>query len=265
MKTIRFALTCMLSAFALCTLAQTMTNTLPITGGGSCVQTLSCAGGGVTPPPVVPQCPSPPGIGPCGVTPPPTPGNIVCPGFTKTIVMAMDWANPTRLYTSQNGNFGPNDALVVTFTTGNGTSAQNSLPRIVVAEYQSSPSTRIAVLSATPCDWSAQDTQGATTSGTTVTIPFTVNNSFNYAYYPILKLNTTYYLNLKNAPSSSCTASGACDVAVDLNKPGGLAFAMSMVPTTITPAVLAADKAKSKAARAMLDKAARVMKAKAAK
>lgn len=259
MKTIRFALTCMLSVFALCTFAQTSTNTMPLTAGGSCVQTLSCTSGGVVPPPVTVTCPdgsTHPAPFICPVTPPP-PGTISCPGFTKTIVMAMNWANPERMYTAQNGGFGQNDALVVTFTTGSATSAQNSLPRVVAAEYQSSPSTRIAVLSATPCDWSAQDTQGATTSGTTVTIPFTVNNSFNYAYYPILKLNTTYYLNLKNAPSSSCTDSGVCDVAVDLNKPGGLAFAMSMAPTSITAATLAADKAKSKAARAILDKAAK--------
>ncbi len=146
-----------------------------------------------------------------------------CPGFGNTIVMNMNWANPARLFTSSYGAFGPNDVIVVVFTTGNVASPNNSLPRLVAAEYQSPPSTRIAVLSTTACDFSAQLTQGATTSGTTVTVPFTVANSNNYGFYPILNTNTTYYLNIKNAPSSSCTSSGGdCDMAVDLNKPSGI-------------------------------------------
>jgi hypothetical protein len=135
----------------------------------------------------------------------------------------MNWANPARMYTSSVSGFGPNDIVVVAFTTGSVASPNNSLPRLVAAEYQSPPSTRIANLSATPCDFGAQLTQGATTSGTTVTVPFTVANSNNYGYYPILNTNTTYYLNIKNAPSSSCTSSGGdCDMAIDLNKPGGI-------------------------------------------
>jgi len=180
--------------------------------GSSCVQAapgaavFNCTGG-------TPQCPSPPGPGPCS-TPPPT----GCSGFTKTISMTMDWNNPSRLYTKDFGGMGPNDAVVVTFTTGSATSPTNNLPRFVAAEWQSQPSTRIAVMSPKPCDWGAQAWTGGSTSGATVTIPFTVGNPSNYGYYMIVPTNTTYYFNVKNDSSPSCASNGVCDLAVDLNK-----------------------------------------------
>ena len=51
-----------------------------------------------------------------------------------------------------------------------------------------------------------------------LTIPFTVNNSNNWGYYPILRNNTTYYLNVKLSPGSGCTTS--CDMFFDLSKNG---------------------------------------------
>ncbi|HEX3161143.1 MAG TPA: hypothetical protein VHQ92_01070 [Pseudolabrys sp.] len=151
-------------------------------------------------------------------------GGGSCPGqgFNKVINLTFNWTSPTRLFTSSQGGMGPNDAAILSFTTGNVTSPTNNLPHIVCAEFSSPPSQRIAVLSAQACDFSAQQWQGATTSGTTVQIPFTVNNPSNFGYYPILKLNTTYYFNLKNQPSPSCASGGNCDVACDLIKPAGL-------------------------------------------
>ena len=174
-----------------------------VCNGGSCVNfptaplTVTVAGSGTTPPPAS------------------------CGAFSKVINLSVDWNSPARVYS---GPMSPTDLVVVTFTTGNTSNPDNNLPRIVGAEYQSPPSTRIAVLSATPCDFSAQSFAGATTSGSTVTIPFTVSNPNNYGYYPILNKNTTYYFNVKNALPASCESTGACDMAFDLSKPGGMSF-----------------------------------------
>lgn len=193
--------------------------------------------------PVIPACPSPPGIGPCT---PVDPGVISCPGFGNTIVLTENWASPGRLVAT---GMGPKDAVVVVMKTGNSASPSNNLPRISAFEYGTTPSTRIAVLSPKPCDWSAQPMSAATTSGTTVTVPFTVANpGSSFGFYPTLDLNTTYYYNIKNDTNPSCTASGDCGIAVDLSKPGfaGL-VAGRAVPNAKTSA---ADKAyaQSKAA-----------------
>ncbi len=149
--------------------------------------------------------------------------NGTCPGFSNTLVLQMNWSNPQRLYTANIGaGFGPNDVAVVVFTTGSVPSPSSSLARIVAAEYQTGPSTRQATLSDKPCDFGTQAFAGATTSGTTVSVPFTVNDPNNYGYYPILNLNTTYYFNIRNAPDPSCAGTGNCNIAVDLQKPGGL-------------------------------------------
>lgn len=155
-------------------------------------------------------------------------GGGSCPGqgFNKVINLAFNWTNPVRLFTSSQGGMGPNDAVIISFTTGNVQSPSNNLPHIVGSEFTSPPSQRIAVLSAQPCDFSAQEWQGATTAGPTVQIPFTVNNPNNFGYYPILKLNTTYYFNVKNQPSPSCAGGGDCDMAFDLVKPAGLGMSL---------------------------------------
>lgn len=226
--------------------AQTSTNTLPLTGGGSCVQTLSCAGGGVTPPPVTPQCPSPPGTGPC-TTPPPASG--ACPGFNNTIQLVENWLQPDRLYAL---TMGANDAVVVQITVGNQSTPNNSLARVVAAEYSGAPSTRIAVLSPSPCDWSAQPMLGASNNGTTVSIPFAVGTGANFGFYPIVPLNGTVYLNVKNDPGGSCIALGNCAMAIDLQHAGVSGMA-------------AMTRALSAPVTAQTVKAARAMKAKASK
>lgn len=158
-------------------------------------------------------------IAACPTTPPVIPpvggGTINCPGFDTTRVITMNWANPTRMYTKDVGGFGPNDITVVQFTTGNGVSQSNNLPKIGGGEWQDPPTPRYAVLSSTPCDFGPQPMPGATQSGYTVTVPFALGGGYNYGYYPALLNNTTYYLNVKNG---SCA--GSCNMFFELSKPG---------------------------------------------
>lgn len=179
--------------------------------------TFTCPGG-VTPP--QPQCPSPPGPGPCS-----DPGPISCPGFANTRVLNASWANPVRLYTKDAGGFGPNDAVVVIFKTGSVGTPNNNLGRIGGAEYQDGPSTRLSALSPKPCDWSAQEAQGALSNGTSVSVPFSVKPGTGFGYYPELNQVTTYYYNVKNDPFGSCAqlpVGSTCNMALDLTHPPGL-------------------------------------------
>jgi hypothetical protein len=153
-----------------------------------------------------------------GVAPPPSGNN--CSGFSSTRVLVLDWNSPSRMLTAQAGGFGSNDAVVVQFTTGANFSPANNLPKVVMAEYVSAPSGRVATLSTQPCDFGAGLALGATVNGaTTITIPFSVGPN-STGYYPALSPNTTYYLNVKNAPGSTCGVTGNCDMYVDLLKPG---------------------------------------------
>jgi hypothetical protein len=147
--------------------------------------------------------------------------NGTCPGFANTRVLNMSFNDPQRLFTSNAGGFGPNDAVVVAFRTGS-VSSGNQLPRITASESLSIPSARVAVLSNTPCDFGAQTFPGAGTSGTTVTVPFAVGAGPNFGFYPILQLKSTYYFNIKNAPNPACAAGGNCNMEIDLTKPAGL-------------------------------------------
>jgi hypothetical protein len=129
----------------------------------------------------------------------------------------MNWQSPAR----RTQNMGPSDAIVVKFTTGN-VSSISSLPRITGAEYQSPPSSRIAVLSPTACDFGTQPMMGAYGEGNSITMVFAVGTGSGYGFYPVIPLNTTWYLNVKNSPNSTCTAGGVCEMFFDLLKPGGM-------------------------------------------
>lgn len=168
---------------------------------------------------------------PC-VTVPTTPLTVVvsktsggfngsCPGFDATHIIPIPWGAPQRKFTANFGGFGPNDAIVVKFTTGN-TSTTGSLPRMTAAEYNSSPSSRTAVLSATPCDFSTQSTPGATNIGNSITATFALGTGTGYGYYPVLSLNTEYYLNMKNNPGATCLSQPSCDMFIELLGAGSL-------------------------------------------
>ena len=144
-------------------------------------------------------------------------GPISCdPPSGKTLVIDMPWANPTRMYTSGAGGFGPNDIVVVRFTTGSTANPSNNLPAFTAVEFQSGTSNRIAALSATPCDFSGTGQAGSTVQGSSVLLPFAVGNN-NAGYYAKLKQNTTYYMNIKNGSSPSCASTGNCDMSIDLS------------------------------------------------
>lgn len=151
----------------------------------------------------------------CPVAPP---GNIVCPGFTKTLVMVVDWNNPTRLLTVNYGGFNANDIVVYQFTTGGGSSIDNNLPRVAGAEYSAGAANRIAAMSDKPCDFVGLPFFAATVTSSAITIPFTVNNPNNYGFYPILNNHSTYFINVKNAPDSGCVT--ACNMFFDLSRNG---------------------------------------------
>ena len=141
-----------------------------------------------------------------------------CPGFDNTRVMPINWAAPVRMLTSAYGGFGANDIVVLTFTTGNTPSTINLL-KVAGAEYQGPPTQRNAAISDKPCDFtggSLASYWGSTTSNTTsVTFPFTVDNPNNAGgFYPILHVNTQYFVNVKMAPSSGCV--GSCDMFFEL-------------------------------------------------
>src|SRR5579872_2805195 len=109
--------------------AFAQTSNFTVNQAGTCA--INCVGGSTPPtPPTPPVPPVPP-------TPPPT---SACAGFDNTITLVENWAQPQRLYAAM----GKNDMVVIQFTTGNTVSPSNNLPRIAVAEWQSSPSTRIA-------------------------------------------------------------------------------------------------------------------------
>jgi hypothetical protein len=147
--------------------------------------------------------------------------NGSCPGFTATHIIPIDWSTPVRKYTEQHGGFGVSDIIIVKFTTGN-VSTGSSLPRLTAAEYNSPPSSRTAVLSAIPCDFSVQSTPGATNIGNSITAVFALGTGTGFGYYPVLQLNKEYYLNMKNNPGSTCASAPSCDMFIELLKPGPL-------------------------------------------
>lgn len=143
--------------------------------------------------------------------------NGSCPGFAATHIIPIDWNNPQRTFTANFGGFGILDIVVVKFTVGN-ISSTSSLPRMTSAEYNSPPSSRTAVLSATPCDFSTQSTPGATIIGNSITAVFATGTGSGGGYYPVLQLNHEYYLNMKNNPGSTCASAPSCDMFIDLIK-----------------------------------------------
>jgi hypothetical protein len=145
-------------------------------------------------------------------------GPATCAGFDNTINLDFGWTSGRQI-----APMGPNDAIVVKFTTGNLDSASNNLPRFSGAEWGSPPSFRKAVMSSTPCDFGPQSTLGATSAGNSIQVPFAVGSGSSWGFYPALAKNTTYYLNVKNlTPAESCSNQGICQMFIELSKPSGV-------------------------------------------
>lgn len=172
-----------------------------------------------------PNVPPPPTCAPYGGTPPnctcippqigtppncTTPGTITCTGFNHTTVVNESLTNPQ---TNVVARMGVNDAIVVAIASGPAVlSAVAS--RINLGEWQSTPSSRYATLSAQPCDFGSGI---ATSSGSSIIVYFTVGgkDSFND---PVIPVNSTYYLNVMNQQPANCASNGICDMFVSLYK-----------------------------------------------
>lgn len=143
-------------------------------------------------------------------------GAISCPGFNATHVIEESWTSPVRTPSAMGGN----DAIVVHFQTGSGSSTLGSLSSIGAAEWGSSPSWRIGTLSTVPCDFGGV---GATVvarqeATSEITVSFTVGTQ--YKAYPLLQTNTDYYLNIMNYTPSTCQSTGVCSMSALLVKKG---------------------------------------------
>lgn len=170
---------------------------------------VTCSG---SPPPAVctpPQTGTPPNC--VNPLPPPT-GD--CSSFSKVISLTMNWAAPQTAYSS---GMGPNDVVVLQFTTGLLTNP-NQYGNVTGAEYQSEPSSRIFALSTKQCDFSNGLGAGAAGQSNTSTVNYSVGSNGS-GYYPALAPNTTYFFNVKNAPNSTCAGSGNCNMYYQLHKP----------------------------------------------
>ncbi len=176
------------------------------------------AGCVATPPTVTVTCNTPPpptcppgqiGTPPNCTTPPPA---GACPGFPSTLTGTIPYGPTTNIYySSHNGGFASDGAMVLSFTTPAKTSAK--IGSITLAEYQGSPAARSGSLSMTPCDFAGGiGGYGVFANDTAPTVRFTlgVKGGVNIE----LKPSTTYYFNVHNPLGCG---NPTCDVIVTLN------------------------------------------------
>jgi hypothetical protein len=141
--------------------------------------------------------------------------NALGTGVTgATEVIDLSWTNPQNTFSR---SMGPNDAVVVRFTTSSVISdhygnVYGSNPNF--ADYR-------AYLSATACDFRQPPVLdwGALGSGISPTTFFSVGVQDSRGDL-ILQPNTTYYYNIKLAPSGSCNSNN-CNGSWNLRPPAG--------------------------------------------
>ena len=161
-----------------------------------------------------------------GSPPPPIPGGTIsCAGYSKTIVLDLNWGAPSsgapRLTTTGFGN----DAIVVARFTTPANTAPGVFATISSGEWGDQPTFRTAALSTTPCDFTSPNPLGryATLIGSQEpAVVYAVGGTSRV--YAILQPSTTYYLNIKNVNAlgaPSCTST-TCNMFVELQKPNGL-------------------------------------------
>jgi hypothetical protein len=151
------------------------------------------------------------------------------------------WGSNSNAYTANNGSFGPNDAVIVVFTTSSVTTS-TATGSINGAEYGGPTVGRSGALSTSPCDFTVglpkyklnktgQLSQCATTVFSGDPYPAA---SFSLLAQPqsqltcqaILQPNTTYYWNLTNfspPPPNGTQGCGQslCNMLMNLKKPTG--------------------------------------------
>jgi hypothetical protein len=147
-------------------------------------------------------------------------GTINCnmPNGGATHVINATWGTSQLYYSVNVGGFGPNDAIVVKFTTSAVTGA-TSKGYVQTVEYSDPLAPRTGSLSANPCDFGTglPKVGGGSTVFQNDTAPweyFSLNNPKTGA--ATLLPSTTYYFNISNA---SC--SGSCNIQVTFTKPSG--------------------------------------------
>ena len=115
--------------------------------------------------------------------------NCSAQGFTGTTVLTENWPN---WLTNQNGNMGPNDALVVKFTTG--ATALTQTGKIVLFSGSGQDSAHDVFVSSTPCDF---------TTNILPNLKFSIGTKL--PGIPMLSTNSTYYINIRNSAGALCT------------------------------------------------------------
>jgi hypothetical protein len=143
-------------------------------------------------------------------------GAIRCDGFNATHVIDFNWNGVTGNQKFVASGAGPNDAVVARFTTGSTTATTSGW--ITAGEYGSAPATRLAVLSATPCEFGTGLAKYAVKMGQTPNVRFYVGTA--PLNYPQLAPNTTYYFNVKT--TGGCSDGTSCQMLIELSKPSGL-------------------------------------------
>jgi hypothetical protein len=132
-------------------------------------------------------------------------------------VIQLPWNTTTRILTSTYGNFGPNDAMVIAFTTGSVPTPPGTVVKILMGEYIDGPATRTATLSPNSCDFSHQASYGANSGGTSVNLPFLVGPSYIVGYYATIPFNSTWYVNVKTVNGQASN-----NMYLYFLKPGGV-------------------------------------------
>jgi hypothetical protein len=166
--------------------------------------------------------------------PPPPPGGVdtsACTAFgLNAKVVVASWTSNTIIKPPQSPNFGPNDALIVQFTTSSVTTSTTT-GNISAVEYGDPTTQRAGALSASPCDFTVglpKVNSGSRTifNGWNPSFSFTVSNPLTGK--AMLQPNTTYYLNITNfvpappnTPSAQMCGTSTCNMQITLVKPSG--------------------------------------------
>ena len=151
-------------------------------------------------------------------------GPIACsnvPGATH--VIDATWSSNGTYLTANYSGFGPNDAIVVRFTTSIITSATGK-GYIRAVEFSDPIAPRTGTLSSQPCDFSngvpvasGGGLGAAFANDTAPWLYFTLVNP--KSGFATLQASTTYYFNMINAGCIS--GSGTCNVQIYFVKPSG--------------------------------------------
>ncbi len=155
---------------------------------------------------VVPACPSPPGAGPCPITPPG--GPIACPGFPRTLVIDAKVPDGTtgvnRYYTESYGGFYSADALVLRFTAPATGDAYFRINLTESGTATGAAAFRTISLSSAACDFNPASASALVPADTGQGASYTLTT---VAGQPGIQLvaGRTYYVNVKNSVGNVMT------------------------------------------------------------